>query len=698
MSVLFGSLLWASAAGMAPVIIHLVMRTRPRTISLPTMRFVRRTHRASISKRRIKHYILLAMRIAALLLLVLLFSRPFIGSDAGATVDAESRAVVVIVDNTASMGCSVRGQTFAERGRAVAEAYIRGMPDGSRVAVLDACGLFDTGFLADPSRAADAIGNVPDSYGDTPVPAGIKRGLGLLSRAGLERGGELLVITDMTAHSWRGMSRFEMPKVCRCTIIDASAPDTANVSVRRISPDAHTVAAGGSCRLTVELYSDIVTGKLPLIIRGAGNREERRTVQVGSGQVTSIEALLSAGEIGFVSGSARVAGNDQFPVDNVRYFTIRVDTPPEVLVVSPVGESTENGFIMSCLIEASSADGATRLSVDRVTPSGLSEKQVFRADMIVLAGGTVHDRQWKILEQYVTGGGRLWVTAGPVLPVASLNTSPAQRVLPAAFKGPIRLDSPALLRRPPRQSVFYEPFASGDNPPLEDVACYQRFDISSLSPDTVVHLAFADGVPAVVSRSIGDGSVLFWNFSPVREWSNLARLGGQLVIVTDCSRRVLLARRGRSRMFTWGEEVSVPVPARGSYSSVSITGPGGTVQNRELFLNQETVSIVPRELGRYRLAFRGGRSDLFEVFSVNISAAESRFDRVDRTVLVSSFPADSCRIVSSARQLQDDSDRNGATMVSLVPICFIALLVFMAAESFFANRFYRKPSAEQSMS
>ncbi len=695
MNFLFGPLLWASAAGMAPVIIHMIMRTRPKTISLPTMRFVRRTHHASISKRRIKHYILLAMRIAALLLLVFFFSRPYFGSDAGASADAGPRTVVVVVDNTASMGCSVRGRTFAERGRAIAETYIRRMPDGSRVAVFDTCGLFDTGFLPDPSRAADAIGNVPVTYGDTPLPAGIRRALRLISRAGLERGGEILVITDMTAHSWRGMGRFEIPEGLRCSIIDASTPDTANVSVRRVVPDAHVIPAGGKCGVTVELHSDIITGKLPLIIRGVGHPEERRIVPVSSGQVTAIEALLSAGEIGFFSGSVRIAGNDQFPVDNVRYFTIRVDKPPEVLMVAPVGEGTENGFIMSCLIEASSADGAPRLRLDRVIPSGLSEKEIFRADMIVLAGGTVHDSQWETLEQYVTGGGRLWVTAGPLLPAASLNTSPAQRVLPAVFKGPIRLERPAALRMPPRESVFYEPFASGDNPPLEDVACYQRFDVSSLSSNTVVHLAFADGVPAVVSRSIGDGRVLFWNFSPVREWSNLARLGGQLVIVTDCSRRMLLAKSGRSRMFTWGQEVSVPVPVRGSYSSVSITGPGGTVQSRELFLNQETVSLVPRELGSYRLAFRGGSGDAFEAFSVNVPVSESRLERVDQTAVVSSFPAGSCRILSSARQLEDDSDRDGAGIISLVPICFVALLVFMAAESFFANRFYRKSSSAE---
>ena len=61
-SVWFYPVLYALGAVSAPIVIHLIMRTKPRKIIFPPLRFVKKTHQANISKLRLKHLILLLLR------------------------------------------------------------------------------------------------------------------------------------------------------------------------------------------------------------------------------------------------------------------------------------------------------------------------------------------------------------------------------------------------------------------------------------------------------------------------------------------------------------------------------------------------------------------------------------------------------------------------------------------------------------
>ena len=55
----FAPILWAGGAAAAPVVIHLILRTRPRKVRFPAVEFIRKVHRANIKMHRLKHLILL---------------------------------------------------------------------------------------------------------------------------------------------------------------------------------------------------------------------------------------------------------------------------------------------------------------------------------------------------------------------------------------------------------------------------------------------------------------------------------------------------------------------------------------------------------------------------------------------------------------------------------------------------------------
>src|SRR5581483_8984762 len=88
-----------------PVLVHLIQRERKRVVVFPSLMFLRRIPYQSVRRRRIQHWLLLALRALALLLLVAAFARPFFPQGALAARGAGgAREVVVLLDQSASMG------------------------------------------------------------------------------------------------------------------------------------------------------------------------------------------------------------------------------------------------------------------------------------------------------------------------------------------------------------------------------------------------------------------------------------------------------------------------------------------------------------------------------------------------------------------------------------------------------------------
>src|SRR3982074_181555 len=88
-----------------PVLIHLIQREKKRVVEFPSLMFVQRIPYQSVRRRRIRHWALLLMRCAAILMIVAAFARPFLRKEAViAAAAGGSREIVVLLDHSASMG------------------------------------------------------------------------------------------------------------------------------------------------------------------------------------------------------------------------------------------------------------------------------------------------------------------------------------------------------------------------------------------------------------------------------------------------------------------------------------------------------------------------------------------------------------------------------------------------------------------
>ena len=98
-------LFFAALAGLAiPVLLHLTQREKKQIVRFPSLMFVRRIPYQSVRRRKIQNWLLLMVRMTALALIILAFTRPLLDRANVPTAGANARELVILLDTSYSMG------------------------------------------------------------------------------------------------------------------------------------------------------------------------------------------------------------------------------------------------------------------------------------------------------------------------------------------------------------------------------------------------------------------------------------------------------------------------------------------------------------------------------------------------------------------------------------------------------------------
>ena len=125
MSFLTPLFLLGLAALAVPVLIHLTQRERKSVVEFPSLMFLRKIPYESVQRRRIRDWLLLALRLAAIALIVTAFARPFLRGSDLAAAPGGARDIVVLLDRSYSMGYA---DSWSRAQRAAAQAIESATP------------------------------------------------------------------------------------------------------------------------------------------------------------------------------------------------------------------------------------------------------------------------------------------------------------------------------------------------------------------------------------------------------------------------------------------------------------------------------------------------------------------------------------------------------------------------------------------
>jgi hypothetical protein len=211
-SFLYPMFLLGAVAAAVPILLHLLRRESAPEVRFSAVRFLRRDPTEQSRRQRLRELLLLALRVAAILLLAAAFARPYFSGSALAT----STVTIVALDTSLSMGAPGR----FERARALARSAVDQAPAGSPVGLVT----FDdrpTLVLeprVDRATLLKAIDGQRPGFGATQYGPALAR-----AQDAIAGSGRIVVVTDLQRSGWDEAARVVLSPAVEVRVADVGA-------------------------------------------------------------------------------------------------------------------------------------------------------------------------------------------------------------------------------------------------------------------------------------------------------------------------------------------------------------------------------------------------------------------------------------------------------------------------------------------
>lgn len=444
---------------------------------------------------------------------------------------AAPMALAIVVDNGPTSSWSGPDDERIERTREVAAWVISRVPPASRVAVLDRSSV-PAAFSLDVAGAVSKLDAIRPSQVPTAIGSRIDAAVRLLRTSELENR-QVLVLTDLAATTWdesaRGVdlsaSLAASPEVA-VTLFDTGPFEGTNrsLSMPRIADAtppqgvATSIVATASVSasdtvdersLTAELSLYENTPGFPLIRDGRIERPplrrvDRTSVRVRRGGSAEVVVTMPPLEIGTHHAVIRLAGEDPLTLDDERYFTLRVLSPSALLVV---GDRPADAQVLGAAIAApfEAGDPQAEFAVERIGYTDLPAVTLDGFAAVLMLDPPASALRDPTLEDFVRGGGRLWVALGPAL----ADGEPLEPWLPRPLRRWRPLDPGTFLEMWRPDHPLLRPLADQSEPARwSDFRVYQYWQLETSGSDQLIAGYAGTDHPAIISRVVGDGVVL----------------------------------------------------------------------------------------------------------------------------------------------------------------------------------------------
>jgi hypothetical protein len=687
---------------MVPVFIHLTQRERKTVVEFPSLMFLRKIPYESVQRRRIRDWLLLMLRLAALAVIVLAFARPFLRSQALAAAPNGAREVVVLLDRSYSMGFA---GTWARAQQAAAQAIGDTTPS-DRVSVVLFSDAPEVAVRSTPdrSRAIAEINAATPGPGATKYGPALKLAGSMLAESLLPRR-EVFLVSDFQRAGWQADSTLRLPGGATLTPVAVDGGDGVNLALTPVS--IQRVPFEGQERVAVTAGvlnrgDDTVNG-LPVQLEMDGRIVQTMRVNVAPHASVSTTFTPIAVTASNTRASIRLgeggAAPDALARDNTFYFVVSPAAPLPLMVVGQGGRDESSLYLTRALAIGT----APKFEVTLQSPEALASDTLARSRVLILNDVTVSESVATRLAAFVEGGGGLWLSLG------SRATWPAGRAtwLPVALGNVVdrTRGAAAKLSAIDYGHQIFEPFRA---PRSGDFASARFYGYRALvaAKDATVLARFDTGEPALVEGAQGRGRVVVFASTLDLGWNDLALKPVFLPFVHQVSRR-LASYREQPPWLTVGQvldvagaEAAAGLPTTSSSSAArAVLSPSG--QRRDLVpvsgapaspagssaSSGPSVSSVALELaeqGFYEVRGVGRDAGPVIVTAANVDLNESNLDRIDPKELVAAVSASGTAGSSAGQDVLPDEAQELAQRVWWY-LLFAGILLLIA-ETVLAQR------------
>lgn len=648
----------ATLAAAIPVLLHMISRRRAKQLPFSTLRFLRISAEKTRRRRRVHDALLMLLRAAVLVLIAVGLARPTLTGLAALWGGADA-AVVIVLDNSASMGVVDRERPRVETAVAAAEEILGQLGESDAVALLVANGPAhpETRQLSPRhDKLRQVLHQVKASYERADLAGAVEEARKLLE-ASPAANRQVFVISDMQQISWEALSptaaekeqavpqasdaaRRPIPLV----VVDCDRAPKGNVAVADVRLEAAAPVLGMPVEVVAELKNTSPVAQqrhVELVVDGVREADSPMLDLPAEGE-TRYTFSCTPKQSGLHRGEVRLVGQDGSALDDRRYFTLEVGQGIPVAIVKPAVHEIpylETSFYVErALAPEEGGDGAIAAKGLTLAELASAAWDAFRVVYLVDVPA-LEPKLAQRLRAYVDSGGHLvWILGDNVEPAAynRMNESVGDGVLPTHL---VEVRTPELeagrdswrINELDKEHPTLRPF-------VEPASLYQSVLVTKYvrlepTPDARVLARLDNGDPLLVQRRIGEGSVTLLATSAQGSWTNLPLRPLFLPLLLRMTFDLAGGEPSRYAAFA-GAPLRVPL-GRPRPTEVEVQPPSGARLRLPVEVAAEKAFRFPDtyDIGIYRVRLSGADKGTELAFAVNVDPEELEPKKLDRQQL-----------------------------------------------------------------
>jgi hypothetical protein len=487
---------WFLAGALAvglPVWLHLLKKHKTTPLPFSSLMFFERRIQSSIKHRRLRYLVLLALRMALVLLIALAFAHPYVRR-AAAPANRTGEVTVLAIDNSLSM----RAGNRLDQAKQMAKRAVAGLRPGQRAQVLafGARVQVMSEVTDDGAPLSAAIDAIEASDARTSF-AELARSLRSIAQS---------LHLPLDVHLYSDMQQTGMP---------ANFNDLRLNAAVRLEP--HPLETKEVPNFAVEnvvaprrVY-DSRKSRVLATIAGFGNSKatrsvslalnhrviETKTVEVPENGRATVEFLSLEVPYGKNRGEVRIDSADALAADDVFYFSVERADPRHALFVHEPENSRDLLYFKAAL----EASGQSAFEMDPATPDQTANLSPAKYAFVVLSDvGAVPADFENQLREYVRGGGSVLVSLGHMSVARARVPVTEDRIEETRYAGREgeRFQTAAWLDR------SHPSILKDDR--WDDVKFYQAIRVAPGNARVAARLS--DQTPLLMDHQVGEGHVL----------------------------------------------------------------------------------------------------------------------------------------------------------------------------------------------
>jgi hypothetical protein len=342
------------AAAILPILIHRITRKKAAVKKFSAVRLLLQSERVTARPRRLKHLLLLALRILAVATIAFMMARPVLDRPGFAAL-LKSGAKILIVDNSLSMGYREdRGERFQVAKRAAKEA-LEGFE--GQVAVIPTASVQtrESSRWMKPEEALRELEAIPLSFGRGNAESVLASAYQQLK--GFKIPKHVLILSDMARSDWQSLDLTKLVAIpdADITFLRIGGPGRdSNACVKEVSLRGGEIVAGVSTPLEVTVLNDSdQSGQALVQINLSGTKVDQKSIDLKPGQEGKVVFDILVEKPGWVDGEIQLSP-DRLSADDVFYFSMKVREKVKVLVVDGDPrtslKTSESYYLVSALV------------------------------------------------------------------------------------------------------------------------------------------------------------------------------------------------------------------------------------------------------------------------------------------------------------------------------------------------------------